>query len=173
MFIKAVYLSKFQGDLSIPMPNTYTQLYAHIVFAVKGRQPLIPKEHKSELHRYITGIITNKKQKVIQINSMPEHIHILIGLAPESALTDLVRDIKANSSKFINQKRWVVGRFEWQKGFSAFSYSHSQLDAIAGYIKNQEQHHSRKTFREEYLELLDLFDINYDAKYVFESENEG
>ena len=154
------------------MPNTYTQLYVHIVFAVKGRQPLIPKQHKAELHRYITGIITNKKQKVIQINSMPDHIHILIGLAPDNALSDLVRDIKANSSRFINQKRWVVGRFEWQKGFSAFSYSHSQLYAIAGYIKNQERHHSRKTFREEYLELLDLFGVDYDTKYVFESEDD-
>ena len=154
------------------MPNTYTQIYIHIVFAVKGRQSLIPKEHKAELHRYITGIITNKKQKVIQINSMPDHIHILVGIAPEAALTDLVRDIKANSSKFINQMRWVVGRFEWQTGFSAFSYSHSQLDVIAGYIKNQEKHHSRKTFKEEYLELLELFNIDYDERYVFESEND-
>ncbi|MYA56973.1 IS200/IS605 family transposase [Candidatus Poribacteria bacterium] len=152
------------------MPNTYTQLYVHIVFAVKGRQYLLPKAHKDELHRYITGIITNKKQKVIQINSMPDHIHILVGLAPEGALTDLVRDIKANSSRFINEKRWVVRRFEWQKGFSAFSYSHSQLDAVAKYIRNQELHHSKKTFREEYLELLDLFGIAYDRKYVFESE---
>ena len=154
------------------MPNTYTQLYIHIVFAVKGRQHLLPKEHKDELHRYITDIIRNKKQKVIQINSMPDHIHILVGLAPEGALTDLVRDIKSNSSRFINQKRWVVGRFEWQKGFSAFSYSHSQLGAIAGYIKNQERHHSQKTFHEEYLEFLDLFGIDYDTKYVFESEND-
>ena len=153
------------------MPNTYTQIYIHIVFAVKGRQSLIPKEHKTELHRYITGIITNKKQKVIQINAMPDHIHILIGIAPDAAVSDLVRDIKANSSRFINQKRWVVGRFEWQQGFSAFSYSHSQLGVIARYIKNQEKHHSGKTFREEYLELLDLFNIDYDKKYVFESEN--
>ncbi len=93
---------KLQEDLPKLMPNTYTQIYIHIVFAVKGRQSLIPKEHKAELHRYITGIITNKKQKVIQINSMPDHIHILVGIVPEAALTDLVRDIKANSSKFIN-----------------------------------------------------------------------
>ena len=155
------------------MPNTYTQIYIHIVFAVKGRQPLIPKEHKTELHRYITGIITNKKQKVIQINSMPDHIHILVGMAPEAALTDLVRDIKANSSKFINKKRWVVGRFEWQIGFSAFSYSHSQLDAVASYIRNQEKHHTTKTFKEEYLEFLDLFNVSYDKRYVFESEDNG
>ena len=154
------------------MPNTYTQIYIHIVFAVKGRQPLIPKEHKSELHRYITGIVRNKKQKIIQINSMPDHIHILVGMAPEIALTDLVRDIKANSSKFINKKRWVVGRFEWQKGFSAFSYSHSQLNAIANYITNQERHHVQKTFKEEYLEFLNLYGVDYDKKYVFESDGD-
>ena len=154
------------------MPNTYTQIYIHIVFAVKGRQPLIPKEHKAELHRYITGIVRNKKQKIIQINSMPDHIHILLGMAPEIALTDLVRDIKANSSKFINKKQWVVGRFEWQKGFSAFSYSHSQLNAIATYITNQEKHHARKTFKEEYLECLNLYGVDYDKKYVFESDGD-
>lgn len=155
------------------MPNTYTQIYIHIVFAVKGRQPLIPKEHKAELHRYITGIVKNKKQKIIQINSMPDHIHILVGIAPEAAISDLVRDIKANSSKFINKKQWVMGRFEWQQGFSAFSYSHSQLSAIANYIKNQEKHHARKTFKEEYLEFLDLYGVDYDEKYVFESEGDG
>ena len=103
---------------------------------------------------------------------MPDHIHILVGMAPEVALTDLVRDIKANSSKFINKKRWVVGRFEWQKGFSAFSYSHSQLNAIANYITNQERHHVQKTFKEEYLEFLDLYGVDYDKKYVFESDGD-
>ena len=155
------------------MPNTYTQIYIHIVFAVKGRQPLIPKEHKAELHRYITGIVKNKKQRVIQINSMPDHIHILVGIAPEAAISDLVRDINANSSKFINKKQWSMGRFEWQQGFSAFSYSHSQLSAIANYIKNQEKHHTRKTFKEEYLEFLDLYGVDYDQRYVFESEGDG
>ena len=154
------------------MPNTYTQIYIHIVFAVKGRQPLIPKEHKAELHRYITGIVKNKKQNVIQINSMPDHIHILVGMAPEAALSDLVKDIKANSSRFINKNRWVMGRFEWQQGFSAFSYSHSQLSAIANYIKNQEKHHARKTFKEEYLAFLDLYGVDYDKKYIFESESD-
>ena len=154
------------------MPNTYTQIYIHIVFAVKGRQPLIPKKHKAELHRYITGIVINKKQKVIQINSMPDHIHILVGMAPEAALSDLVKDIKANSSRFMNKKQWVMGRFEWQQGFSAFSYSHSQLNAIANYIKNQEKHHAQKTFKEEYLEFLDLYCVDYEKKYVFESESD-
>ena len=98
------------------MADTYTQIYLHIVFAVKGRQCLTPKQHKEALHQYITRIITNKTQTLIQINSVPDHIHILIGITPDIALSDLVRDIKTNSSKFINTKRWGVGRFEWQTG---------------------------------------------------------
>ena len=154
------------------MSNTYTQIYIHIVFAVKGRQNLIPKEHKTELHGYIMGIITNKKQTVIQINSMPDHIHILVGITPDTPVSNLVRDIKANSSKFINQKRWVMGRFEWQAGFGAFSYSRSQLDDLVKYIKNQEKHHMRKTFREEYLEILKRFNVNYDERYIFDPVEE-
>ena len=150
------------------MADTYTQLYVHIVFAVKGRQSLIPKEHKEALHQYITRIITNKKQTVIRINSMPDHIHVLVGMMPDIALSDLVRDIKANSSKSINQKRWIVGRFEWQTGFGAFSYSHSQLDAVVRYIKNQEAH---QTFREEYLAFLKRFDVPYNPKYVFDPDD--
>lgn len=155
------------------MSNTYTQIYIHIVFAVKGRQNLIPKERKTELHGYIMGIITNKKQTVIQINSMPDHIHILVGITPDTTVSGLVRDIKANSSKFINQKRWVMGRFEWQVGFGAFSYSRSQLDDLVKYIKNQEKHHTRKTFREEYLEILKRFNVNYDERYIFDPVEEG
>ena len=153
------------------MADTYTQIYLHIVFAVKGRQCLIPKQHKEALHQYITRIITNKTQTVIQVNSMPDHIHILVGMAPDIALSDLVRDIKANSSKFINTKRWVAGRFEWQAGFAAFSYSHSQLDDVVRYIKNQETHHSRQTFREEYLSFLKRFNVPYNPKYVFDSND--
>lgn len=149
------------------MANTYTQIYIHVVFTVVSRQSLIPKEHKEELHKYITGIIQNAGQKTIVINSMPDHVHILIGMKPNVALSDLVRDIKANSSKFINEKRWVMGRFSWQEGFGAFSYSDSQLDAVAGYIKNQEKHHLRRSFRDEYLEILKKFSVEYDAKYIF------
>ena len=112
------------------MADTYTQLYIHIIFAIKARQSLIPKQHKEELHKYITGIIHSKNQTVIQINSMPYHIHILVGITLDTAISDLVRDIKANSSKFINRQRWIVGRFEWQTGFAAFSYAHSQLDTL-------------------------------------------
>ncbi len=155
------------------MADTYTQLYVHIVFSVKGRQPLIPKQHKAELHQYITGIITNKKQKVIQINSMPDHIHILVGITPDIAISDLVRAIKRSSTPFINGKRWGVGKFMWQEGFAAFTYSHSQLKDVATYIQNQEAHHSHKTFGEEYLELLKRFDVPYNPKYVLDPVDEG
>ena len=153
------------------MPNTYTQIYIHIVFSVKGRQSLIPKQHKAELHGYIMGIIKNKKQTVIQINSMPDHIHILVGITPDTAISNLVRDIKSNSTRFINQKQWVVGKFQWQEGFGAFSYARSQLEDIIKYIQNQEKHHTRKTFREEYLEILKRFNVPYDERYVFDPAN--
>ena len=152
------------------MANTYTKLYVHIVFSVKGRQSLISKQHKEALHQYITRIMTNKKQTVIRINSMPDHIHILVGLTPDIAVSDLVRDIKSNSSKFINSKGWVVGRFEWQSGFAAFTYSESQLDTVVNYIKNQEEHHSRMTFNEEYLGFLKRFNVDYNPKYVFDTD---
>ena len=155
------------------MANTYTQLYIHIIFAVKGRESLIPKQHKEALHQYITRIITHKKQTVIQINSMPDHLHILVGITPDVAISDLVRDIKASSSKWINKKRWVLGRFEWQAGFAAFSYAHSQLDAVVQYIKVQEAHHSHRTFREEYLEFLERFDVPYNPKYIFDTEGDS
>ena len=151
------------------MADTYTQLYVHIVFSVKGRHALIPKHHKLELHKYITGIITNKKQKLIQINSMPDHIHILIGMTPDVALSGLVKDIKVNSTRFINQKRWTMGQFAWQTGFGAFSYSHSQIPQVATYIENQEVHHSHQTFRDEYLKFLERFEVAYDLKYVFDA----
>ncbi|MCG9130037.1 IS200/IS605 family transposase [Candidatus Poribacteria bacterium] len=151
------------------MANTYTQLYVHIVFAVEHRRNLIPKEHKEELHKFITGIITNNKHKMIRINSMPDHMHIFIGLAPSVSLSELVKDIKANSSRFINKKQWCVGQFKWQNGYSAFSYAHSQLDSVSNYIINQEQHHSHRSFREEYVELLKRFNIDYDDKYLFHS----
>ena len=104
---------------------------------------------------------------------MPDHIHILVGITPNTAISDLVRDIKAHSSKFINQKRWVIGRFEWQEGFGAFSYAQSQLGDIVAYIKNQEKHHTRKTFKEEYLEILKRFNVNYDEKYVFDNSDDA
>ena len=153
------------------MADTYTQLYIRIIFAVKGRESFIPKQHKEALHRYITRIITHQKQTVIQINSMPDHVDILVGITPDVAISDLVRDIKANSSKWINRKRWVVGRFEWQSGFGAFSYAHSQLDRVVDYIKNPESHHSDRTFRAEYLEFLARLDVPYNPEYVFDADD--
>lgn len=152
------------------MANTYIQLYIHIVFSVKARHALIPKHHKSKLHQYITGIITKRKQKVIQINSMPDHIHILVGMTPDIALSDLVQSIKIGSTRFINRQGWVAGKFQWQEGFGAFSYSRSQLNTVAAYIENQEEHHSQRTFHEEYLEFLKRFNVPYDPKYVFDLE---
>jgi Transposase and inactivated derivatives len=153
------------------MANTYSQIYIHIVFAVMGRQNLINSRHKEELHKYITGIIKNDGQKPLEINVMPDHTHIFIGLEPDICISDLVRDIKSNSSGFINKNGWVAGKFNWQKGFGAFTYSHSQIDSVIKYINNQEQHHTKKTFKEEYLEMLNKFSICYDEKYLFEWVN--
>jgi len=150
------------------MANTYAQIYIHVVFAVQGRQNLIHPQHKDELQKYMTGIITRNKQKLIAINNMPDHFHILIGLNPSMALSDLVGDIKAGSSGFINEQRWVRGRFAWQEGFGAFSYSHSQLTSVIRYIQNQEKHHVRRSFQAEYLDLLKKFNVPYDERYLFQ-----
>jgi REP element-mobilizing transposase RayT len=154
------------------MANTYTQIYVQVVFAVSGRQSLLNTEHKEELHKYLTGIVTNQGQKLISINSMPDHVHILLGLKPDTALSALVREIKASSSKFINGRGRVSGKFGWQEGFGAFSYGHSQLETIIRYIQNQEQHHRRRSFKDEYLALLEKFDIEFDRKYVFDFTDE-
>lgn len=150
------------------MANTYTQLYIHIVFAVKGRQNLIHQTWKDELCKYICGIVNNNKQKVYAIGGMPDHIHLLVSISPTISVSDLVREIKANSSKWINEKKFTPGKFQWQEGFGAFSYAQSQVSAIVHYINNQEQHHHKKTFREEYVELLEKFNLEYDKQYLFD-----
>ena len=149
------------------MANTYTQIYIHIVFAVEGRQNLIQPNHNDELQKYITGIVSGQKQKLIAINNMPDHVHMLVGLKADAALSELVQDIKAGSSGFINRKGWVRGRFGWEEGFGAFSYSRSQLDTVIHYIQEQQKHHARKTFREEYVELLEKFGVEYDERFLF------
>jgi putative transposase len=149
------------------MANTYTKIYIQIVFAVKGRQNLISQKYRNELYKYITGIVKNHNQKLICINGMSDHIHLLIGIKPDMNISTIAKAVKANSSRFINEKGWVAGEFEWQKGYGAFSYSHSQLDNIYQYIMNQEKHHKKMSFKEEYITLLKKFEIDFDEKYIF------
>lgn len=148
------------------MANTYTQIYLHIVFAVQNRTSLIQPEWKNELYKYITGIIQNNGHKLIAINGVSNHLHIAVGYKPHQLIPDLLQDIKTNSSKWINERKFIRGKFNWQSGYSAFSFSHSQIDAIVKYINNQEQHHKRKTFRDEYTEMLKKYNVTFDEKYI-------
>ena len=150
------------------MPRTFTQIYIQAVFAVGVRQSLIRSDFKEELQKYITGIVRKKGQKLIEINCMPDHTHMLVGLKPSISLSDLMRDVKSDSTEFIKRKEWIRGRFNWQEGFGAFSYSQSNLDSVIRYIRNQQKHHATKSFRNEYLTLLKKFDITYEQKYLFE-----
>jgi len=150
------------------MANTYSQITIHIIFAVKYREWIINSKYREELFKYISGIIKNKKQKLLAINGVADHIHILIGLSLSDALSDLVRDIKNNSSKFINEKKWFPGEFRWQNGFGAFSYSRSQRSEIINYINNQEKHHKKTSFKEEYLNILNKFEVQYNDEYLFD-----
>lgn len=150
------------------MSGTFSQLYIQVVFAVKGRENLIADKWAKELHKYIAGIIKGKGQKPIIVNGMPDHIHAFIGLRPVMTISDLVRDIKNNSSKFINEQKLVRGKFAWQEGYGAFSYSHSHIDKVYNYILNQEERHQKQSFKEEYVDFLKHFNITYDEKYLFE-----
>mgnify|MGYP003519895559 CR=1 FL=1 len=150
------------------MPGTFSQVYIQIVFAVKGRENLIMRNWSTDLHKYIAGIIKGKNPKPIIVNGLPDHIHAFVRLRPAMAIADLVRDIKNNSSNFINDRRLVKGKFSWQEGYGAFSYSHSHIGEVYNYILNQEKHHKKVTFREEYLSFLSKFEIDYEEKYLFE-----
>jgi putative transposase len=154
--------------LIIAMSGTFSQLYIQIVFAVKGRQNLISKHWKDELHKYIAGIVNGKEQKSIIVNGMPDHVHAFVGLRPSMRISDLVREMKNNSSNFINDRKLVDGKFSWQEGYGAFSYSQSHIDRVYKYILNQEEHHRKKTFKEEYIGLLKKFNIEFDERYLFE-----
>lgn len=149
------------------MANTYTQLYIHLVFAVGNRTCMIKKDVKEEIQKYITGIVQNKGNKLLAINAMPDHIHIFVGLNPSIAISDLVRDIKVNSTNFINDNNLVRGKFNWQEGFGAFSYSRSQIKSVMLYIEKQDEHHKRKTFKEEFIKILEDFDVEYKNEYLF------
>src|SRR5687767_10440314 len=142
------------------MPNTYSQIYIQMIFAVKGRECFIKESFREELQKYISGIVSNKKQKLYSIYCMPDHTHLFVSMKPDMAVSDLVRDIKSNSSSFIKEKKWVNSLFSWQGGFGAFSYSKSQGKAVVDYILTQPEHHSKITFREEYLDFLKNMKLN-------------
>ena len=150
------------------MPGTFSQIYIQYVFAVNGRQNLLQKSWRDEVFKYISGIIKSKNQKPIIVNGVANHIHVFVGLKPSMAPSDLVRDIKNNSTNFINDNKFLRNKFSWQEGYGVFSYSHSQIDDVYQYILNQENHHKKRTFREEYLEFLQKFDVEYDEKYLFD-----
>ena len=150
------------------MANAYSRIYLHIVFSPMGRENFIPVKHKEELQKYTTGIIQNRKHKLLAINFMPDHVHIFFGYQASQALPDLIRDIKANSSKFINENKWIPGYFKWQEGYGVFSYGHSQINNVITYVNSQEEHHKKASFKDEYLKLLKKFEIEYDPKYLFE-----
>jgi len=151
------------------MANTYTQIHIHAVFAVQNRLSLIQKQWQDELYKYISGIIANNGHKLLQIGGMPDHVHILFGMRPTQSLSDLMQDIKGSSSLWINKKQFVRGKFSWQEGYGAFSYGKSQIDSVAKYIQQQEEHHKKRNFAEEYLELLKIFEIEFDERYILKN----
>lgn len=151
------------------MANTYTQLHVHIVFSVRRREAMIQEQFRDELQKYMTGII-RKKHKLLAIYCMPDHVHILVGLNPIHSISELVREVKANSSKWINDKGILPVRFEWQKGYGAFSYSKTHVDNVIRYINRQPEHHRSKTYHQEYMDQLNRFGIEYDPRYVFDLE---
>lgn len=155
------------------MANSYTQLYIHLVFAVKNRNSLIKKTWKDDLEKYITGIIQSQKHKLLAIGTMPDHIHIFIGYNVNQLIPDLVEHIKTSSNKWINTNNLTNFKFEWQKGYGAFTHSRSQLDTVVKYILSQEQHHKKKSFKLEYLEMLHKNEIEFKEEYVFDFIEEG
>jgi REP element-mobilizing transposase RayT len=150
------------------MAGTFSQIYIQYVFAVKRRENLLQKPWREEVFKYMSGIITAKNQKSIIVNGVEDHVHIFVGLKPSMCVADLVRDIKNNSSNFINEQKYLKQKFSWQDGYGAFSYAHSQIGNVYRYIENQEEHHKKKTFRMEYLEFLKKFEVPYDEKYLFD-----
>jgi len=149
------------------MANTYTQLHIQAVFAVKARIGLIQPEWKDELYKYITGIVQAHNHKMLAINGMNDHLHLFFGMRPTQSLSELMQDVKGSSSKWINDRKFVQGKFEWQEGYGAFSYSRSQVQDVIHYIQNQETHHQKRSFLVEYEELLEKFEVDYDKRYVF------
>jgi putative transposase len=149
------------------MANTYTQIHLQLVFAVQNRISLIQPSWKDELYKYMATIIQNDGHKLLIINGMPDHIHILIGMRPTQSISDLMKEIKRDSSYWINQKKFMQGKFSWQEGYGAFSYSKAQVPTVINYIKNQQEHHTKKAFREEYMDMLKKYEVAFDEQYVF------
>jgi REP element-mobilizing transposase RayT len=149
------------------MANSYTQMHIQFVFAVKYRLGMIQSSWKDELYKYISGIVQQNNHKMIIVNGMPDHIHLLVGMRPTQSVSDLLQDIRGSSSKWINEKNYIAHKFAWQEGYGAFSYGRSQLNDVIKYIENQEEHHRKKSFREEYLQFLEKFEVEYDKKYIF------
>ena len=150
------------------MQNTFSQIYLQFVFAVKHRQYLIPKEHKVELHKYLTGLVKNRNAKMLAVNCMPDHTHLFVGFKPNVLISHFVKELKVESNEFINTKKWIKGKFSWQEGYGVFSYSHSHIDSVIKYIKNQENRHKKVNFKEEYHEFLKKFNLPFEEKYLFE-----
>ena len=148
--------------------GTFSQIYIQIIFAVKGRNSLIQDSWEEKLFKYITGIVQNKGQKMLAINGVSNHIHFLIGLKPSCKISDLVREIKKSSNKFIKENKFTNYKFEWQEGYGAFSYSFSAIDNVIKYIKNQKEHHKKKQFKEEYKEFLTKFQIEFKDEFLFD-----
>lgn len=150
------------------MANTFSRIYLQFVFAVKYRQCLIPKEHKEELHKYITGLVQNRNAKMLAVHCMPDHVHIFIGFRPAMSISDFVKEIKVESNEFINSRNWCKQRFSWQEGYGVFSYSHSAIGSVIKYIQNQEEHHRKQHFKNEYHALLKKFEISFEERYSFD-----
>jgi len=149
------------------MANTYSQIYLHFVFAVKRRECLIERKNKEELHKYITALVQNRKAKMLAVHCMPDHIHMFVGFDPSVLIADFIKEIKVESNEFINSKNWLHQKFSWQTGYGVFSYSRSQIGNVVSYITNQEKHHMKKTFRQEYHTMLEKFDVSFDERYLF------
>jgi putative transposase len=150
------------------MANTYTQIYVHLVFAVKHRQALIQEEWENRLYQYIIGIVEQRKHKILAIGGMPDHIHIFLGWSADESISDLVREIKKASNAWIKEQNLSPFKFEWQNGYGAFSYGRSQIAAVCRYIQNQKEHHRKKSFQAEYVKLLEVFGVEYDEQYLFD-----
>lgn len=149
------------------MAGTFSQIYIQVVFTVQNRDCMIHSSWEEELYKYISGIVRNKEQKMLAINGMQDHIHFFIGMKPSCCLSDLVREVKKSSNDFIKEKKFSKFKFNWQEGYGAFSYSHSQIDSVIKYIINQKEHHKKQTFKEEYLDFLKMFEIEFKDEYLF------